>query len=177
MKIGICGKMCSGKTTIANLIYSMDNRYEKYSFASKVKELANELFNMKSKDRDLLINIGTKFREIDPDVWVNYIINKTKYKKYCIIDDVRYQNEVDILLQNGWVIIKLDVNKDDQINRIHKLYPNNYKTHINNLDHFTEQNDLNYKPILNINTSTMDINKINHELYLLLKKNNIYKTS
>ena len=48
------------------------------------------------------------------------------------------------------------------------------KTHINNLDHFTEQNDLNYKPILNINTSTMDINKINHELYLLLKKNNIY---
>ena len=96
---------------------------------------------------------------------------------YCVIDDVRYQNEVDILLQNGWVIIKLDVNKDDQINRIHKLYPNNYKTHINNLDHFTEQNDLNYKPILNINTSTMDINKINHELYLLLKKNNIYKTS
>ena len=177
MKIAIAGKMCSGKSTISNKICVLDERYKKYSFATKIKELAVELFNMNSKDRDLLISIGNKFRDIDPDVWVNYVIKQSKSYNYCVIDDVRYQNEVDILLQNGWVIIKLDVNKDDQINRIHKLYPNNYKTHINNLDHFTEQNDLNYKPILNINTSTMDINKINHELYLLLKKNNIYKTS
>ena len=46
MKIGICGKMCSGKTTIANLIKEYDNRYEIFSFGMKVKVIANELFGM-----------------------------------------------------------------------------------------------------------------------------------
>ena len=32
MKIAIIGKMCSGKTTSANLIKQMDNRYEIFSF-------------------------------------------------------------------------------------------------------------------------------------------------
>lgn len=167
MKIGICGKMCSGKTTIANLIYMIDNRYEKYSFASKIKELARELFNMNGKDRDLLINIGTKFREIDPDVWVNHVLKKTKYKKHCIIDDVRFQNEVDLLIKNGWKIIQLNISEENQIQRLQKTYPNDYKEHLKNRDHISEQNNLKFCPILTINTD-IDIQKIKHEIYLLL---------
>ena len=98
MKIAIIGKMCSGKTTIANLIIDKDKSYKRLSFGQKVKDLAVELFNMKGKDRSLLINFANKMREIDSDVWGNYIINNNKDIDNCIIDDIRYQNELDKLI-------------------------------------------------------------------------------
>ena len=89
MKIAIIGKMCSGKTTIANLIYEQNNDYEIFSFGGKIKELAKELFNMKDKDRSLIINIASKLREIDEDVWAKYVINQTKDKEFLI---TKYSN-------------------------------------------------------------------------------------
>ena len=81
MKIAITGKMCSGKSTIANMIQQLDNEYDTYSYGQKIKDIAVDLFNMRNKDRTLLINIASKLREIDEDVWSKYIVEKTKYKK------------------------------------------------------------------------------------------------
>ena len=74
MKIAISGPMCSGKTTIANLIKELDEKYYIYSFGQKIKDIAYELFNMDKsvKDRSLIINIASKMRDIDPDVWAKY---------------------------------------------------------------------------------------------------------
>ena len=55
MKIAICGKMCSGKSTLANYIMRSFPGYQKYSFVEKVKELCVDLFNMKKK-RQIIIN-------------------------------------------------------------------------------------------------------------------------
>ena len=173
MKIAITGKMCSGKSTIANMITQIDNSFIKIAFADKIKELAIDLFNMETKDRDLLINIGTKFREIDRDVWINYVIKKTSDNKNYILDDLRFQNELDILVKHGWIIIDLDVLYVDQISRIKKLYPNNYENHIKNMNHISEQKKLDYKyngPILQFNTSKDEFYKIKHNLVLLLNK-------
>ena len=93
MKIAITGKMCSGKSSIANLLVEGDNRFQIYSFGQKVKDVAKDLFDMQEKDRTLLTSIGTKMREINPDVWVNYVIRQTERQTYCIVDDLRYQNE------------------------------------------------------------------------------------
>ena len=104
MKIAICGKMCSGKSTLANYIMSSYPGYQKYSFAQKVKELCSELFDMEGKDRLLLINFANKMRDIDEKVWVNHVLKQTESKEKCIIDDVRYQNEVDALIEDGIAI-------------------------------------------------------------------------
>ena len=37
------------------------------------------------------------------------MLQQTKGKQNCIIDDVRYQNEVDALIDDGWVLIQLYV--------------------------------------------------------------------
>ena len=74
MKIAIQGPMCSGKTTLAEIIQRIDTRYNRYSFGQKIKDIAVELFTMKQKNRSLLIHIADSMRQIDEDVWVNYLM-------------------------------------------------------------------------------------------------------
>ena len=123
MKIAIYGPMCSGKSTIASIIKENNSDYEIFSFGQKIKDLAKELFNMEGKDRTLLITIADKMREIDIDVWAKYIIKQTKSKENCIIDDLRFQNELNYL--HDWMIIALTTPKNIRIERIKNIYPDN----------------------------------------------------
>lgn len=141
MRIAICGKMCSGKSTLANYI---KYTYSKYnftidSFAKKIYELAKELFNMKEKNRSLLISIGTKMREIDNNVWCNYIENKYKNEDYIIIDDLRFENEAKMLKKNNFFLIKLNISNELQEKRIKNLYKN-YDDHLNKRNDESELN-------------------------------------
>lgn len=171
MKIAIVGKMCSGKSTVANTLKRIDSRYQIYSFGNNVKKIAIELFDMKNKDRSLLINIAKKMKSIDQDVWIKSLI-KNIDSDYCIIDDVRHQNELDYLIKNNWFIIHLNIDRHNQHLRIKKLYPDNYQDHINNKNDISEKCDqLIYPegyPNLNINT-VEDYKKTNMTLHSLLK--------
>ena len=152
MKIAIYGPMCSGKSTIASIIKENNSDYEIFSFGQKIKDLAKELFNMKHKDRSLLITIADKMRDIDPDVWAKFIIKQTESKQYCIIDDLRFQNELNYL--NDWKIIALTTPKEVRIERIKQLYPNDYQDHIKNMNHLSETDTLNLpKNTIYIDTS------------------------
>jgi cytidylate kinase len=173
MKIAICGKMCSGKTTLANHIMRTFPGYQKYSLAKKVKDLCIELFDMKHKDRDLLINFANKMRDIDPNVWINYMLKETNGKENCIIDDVRYQNEIDALINDGWKIIQLHISTTIQKNRIIKTYPDTYTEHIDKITHVSENNKFvfpeNY-PNLSLHITNDNEQQILHEIHLLITK-------
>tara|TARA_B100000963_G_scaffold315514_1_gene294717 strand:+ start:644 stop:1165 length:522 start_codon:yes stop_codon:yes gene_type:complete len=169
MKIAITGKMCSGKTTLSKYLVSIEPRFQVFSFGKKVKEVASDLFQMDPnfKDRSLLTSIGQKMREIEPDVWANYVINQTKDLNYCIIDDLRYQNEYELLAKEGWKIIQLNISKELQEQRIQSIYPENYQDHLKNRTHASERNSfqwLNEGPDLIIDTSQdkEDIHKLIH---------------
>jgi len=140
MKLAIYGPMCSGKTTVAEIIKEIDPRYEIFSFGKKIKELAHELFDMKGKDRSLLITIADKMRSIDEDVWAKYIIKQTEGKTYCLIDDLRFQNELNYL--DDWKIICLITSEDVRLERIKKLYPTNFEDHMKNMSHKSETDTL-----------------------------------
>ena len=165
MKIAITGKMCSGKSSLAKTIQESDTRYKIYSYGKKVKEIASDLFQMDPliKDRSLLVNIATKMREIDSDIWSKYVMNQTKGEEFCIIDDLRFQNELDGLIQDDWIIIQLIIPEDIQNKRIQELYPDTYKDHIKNKTHLSEKNELKYPigfPQLKIDTSEVSIDEI-----------------
>ena len=121
MKIAIYGPMCSGKSTIANIIQKKYPQYKIYSFGQKIKDIANELFNMEGKNRSLLINIADKMRDIDEDVWVKYIMKQINDYEYCIIDDLRFQNELNYLSE--WKIICLTTPENIRLERIKENYP------------------------------------------------------
>ena len=158
MKIAITGKMCSGKTTLSNYLCQIEPRFQVFSFAKKVKEVASDLFGMDPliKDRSLLTSLGQKMREIDPDVWINYVIKQTEGIDYCLIDDLRYQNEYLALAKNGWKIIQLTMSDDLQEKRIREIYPLNYEDHLKNRTHLSERNEfqwLNDGPDLIVDSS------------------------
>jgi len=141
MRIGLIGKMCSGKSSIAN---KLKNNYPEYtitSFAKKIKKLAVELFDMKEKDRKLLQDIGTKMREIDKDIWIKYLLNNIKDDQNVIIDDVRYENEMKYLKNENFILIYLDITHELQEQRILETYKKTFKQHIYNKNHESENLD------------------------------------
>ena len=60
MKFAIHGPMCSGKTTISNIIKKKDSEYKTYSFGGKVKDIASDLFKMEGKFRKTTIKKNMK---------------------------------------------------------------------------------------------------------------------
>jgi cytidylate kinase len=137
MRVAICGKMCSGKTYIADKLSSEFN-LEKFSFAGKVKEISDELFDITYKDRKLLQNIADKMKEIDKDVWAKYTMRQIGNKENVIIDDLRFQNELNYLKQNGFKIIKLLIDDDTQLLRLSEKYSKDFNNHVSRRNHNSE---------------------------------------
>lgn len=141
MKIGLLGKMASGKTTTANLFQQYFPQLQKLSFADPIKQIATQIFDIQDKNRELLQNIGGKMREINPDVWVKYTIRRATQHADVIIDDVRYLNEINALKEAGFTIIYLEVSPKVQRERILINYWDDATQHLDRLHHDSEQAD------------------------------------
>jgi len=130
MKIGICGKMASGKTTLAKGFE--EEGYEIMSLADEVKRVGRELFGMTVKDRPLLQKIGMKMREIRESVWLEAMMHQARNNPNVVCDDVRFINEAKTLKENGWYLIKIDIDENLQRNRLMMAYPDHWDKHWNN---------------------------------------------
>jgi len=169
MKIAIHGPMCSGKTTIATMITRLDPRYQRFSFGQKIKDIAVELFHMKQKDRHLLITIGSSMKELDPDVWIKYVLQQADPKDHCVIDDLRFQNELDSL--DSWKIISLITPREERIKRIKRVYPNDSENHIQNMNHISETGALTLPEDTIYIDTTQPMKHIEQKLFVFLEKN------
>ena len=106
----ISGKQQSGKSTAADFL-SKHFGFTKVSFASKLKEIAKELFpeylSQPWFKRSTLIKIGQYMRDIDENVWVNQVIKEIRElngwegQTLFVIDDWRFPNEYEVLC--NWV--------------------------------------------------------------------------
>ena len=128
MKIAVCGKMASGKTTLADWFVEHHD-FQKISLAAKVKSIAADLFGMVHKDRRLLQQIGMKMREIREDVWIDYLINHEGDN--LIVDDVRFINEAEKLKAAGWTIVRINIDDELQKERLKITYPDDWDVHWN----------------------------------------------
>ena len=111
VRIAFSGKMQVGKTTSADYLVRKYG-FIKLSFAGKLKEIAKDLwpeqFECGQKPRKLLQDLGMKMREIDQDVWVNYvlrIVRSLPKESNIVIDDLRFMNEYKALKNEGFVVV------------------------------------------------------------------------
>lgn len=148
-RIGIIGRMASGKTTLAQEILRESKRfakdtqasYTRLSFASKVKALTHELFPDQvatSKPRHLYQCVATQMKVIDPDVWVKAVVRELPLHTHIVIDDVRHDNEFTSLRKHGFKMIYLDVSDDIRLQRLKQAYPDHWQEHVKHQHHASE---------------------------------------
>lgn len=136
MRIALCGKMGSGKSTIADLLND-EFDFVTISFGYGVKKIAKDLFNMKNKNRNLLQTLAEKIKEIDSDIWIKYALKDIDNIKNIVIDDLRFPNELEYLKKHGFTIIRINISREEQIKRLKNKYKN-YDDHINGDNHCSE---------------------------------------
>ena len=144
MKVAFCGKMASGKTTLAERVLPTYQDSRKFSFAQAVKDFARFLYDIPEdfKDRVKFQKVGDGARKfINPNVWIDAVLHQTENLSdwtLCVIDDVRYENEVKHLKEAGWKVVLLEINEDLQIERLKKTYPNDWEVHAQARSHPSE---------------------------------------
>lgn len=143
MKIAIVGKMCAGKSSLSKYIQqyvrNIGGTTEALSFSSAIYDIARNYFGMEQKNRKLLQQIGTKLKEIDTNIWVDVCMRQAKRSKalFVIIEDIRFENELQAAKKNGFFIIKINIGKELQLQRLKNTYED-WEKHVENLDHESE---------------------------------------
>lgn len=119
MRIAIGGKAGVGKTTMARYLAEKYD-YKIISIADQVKFIARLIFDMKTKDRALLQEIGKKMREIKETVWIDYTIKRVFEAETdrVVIDDMRFPNEYNRFKENGFVLVKVVADREICIQRL-----------------------------------------------------------
>jgi hypothetical protein len=118
------GRMASGKSTYADemarkMSSELGIRIYRASLSAKISEVAKELFGMEGKDRRLLQKIGTKMREIDPEVWARLLVqNAIAFKTMpMIIDGIRTHGEEAVIREGipGMFIVRLETREHERL--------------------------------------------------------------
>ena len=87
-----------------------------------------------------------KFLDLAHQIQNLNIVKQIDDHKYCIIDDLRFQNELDILEKDDeWIYIVLHIDNNKRLERLKKLYPDNYDDHVKNMTHLSEKCNLRFK--------------------------------
>ena len=137
--IGLSGRMRSGKTTVAEFLRDNDTGYI-FGFSWCIKELVYDYFvnctigDLDKQDtkellhdcglkyRTILQRVGSYFRDMWPDIWVEKwkekVLDGTGWpSRIVIVPDVRFPNEVKAIQDMGGIVIRLTrnpVNSDDE---------------------------------------------------------------
>ena len=107
-RVGLSGKMRSGKDTTARLLSAYG--FRRLAFADRLKELASELFGMDpgEKRRPLLVALGRKMCEVDPDVWVKRVLATMPVDQRIVITDLRFPSELKLLRMAGFYVARVE---------------------------------------------------------------------
>lgn len=126
--IGFAGKARSGKTTAAKCIGSMGGTIIR-SFADPIKNMISVMLDLNAREieehkstviegldttpRKLMQSLGTDWgrRMIRDDIWIRIAAARAAAdleRGFTVVfDDVRFQNEVDMILRNGGQVFRI----------------------------------------------------------------------
>lgn len=143
MIIGLIGLKNSGKDSLVKLLQKEKGvKVYNLKMAKGIKDLLENYFDipkavyecpilketkishLNKSTRELMIELGTFFRKLDKNCWINYINNhlsdlslydydetKLDNKVFYIFTDIRFENEINYIKEMGGLIV--DVSRED----------------------------------------------------------------
>lgn len=110
--VALSGKAGCGKSTIAKNLVKYHG-FVRMSFATRLKEISKELFPArmsapKEEHRKTLQLFGCFCRLIDPNCWVQIVVNQIHALDRVVIDDVRFVNEIQALKKLSFNLIRIE---------------------------------------------------------------------
>lgn len=126
IRIGLCGKMRSGKDTVADRLYFEHDFEMPLAFGDSLKHYAHQIFPdvpKEPKPRELYQFMNV-MRDYDPDVWVKHLADTVEFFENrrstygIVITDARQPNEVEWLRANGFTVVKVEADESTRIERI-----------------------------------------------------------
>ncbi len=120
-KIAICGRIRSGKDTVADYI-ALKYGYEKFRFGDGIRNVLQILYPEEmeeGKPRKLFQGVGQALRSVDPNVWVKNTIREIEESEVrkVIVCDLRQPNEYKKLKEEGYFIIRVKASKSIRLQR------------------------------------------------------------
>lgn len=116
----LSGKAGAGKDTFADSIASLG--FRKYSFAKVLKDeaIAGGWNGQKDfRGRVLLQQLGTVWRNYEPDHWIRRLQESIRHDMVAITD-CRYRNEISLMKtwgrENGYSVVTVRINRTDHDN-------------------------------------------------------------
>ena len=183
--IVISGNKGVGKDTVADIICELTNyQYEKFSFASPIKEIAsiilddnvekldickelllhdfNEILPINMTTRQLYQKIGDTFAELfGKDIFVKVLIHKLTYSnEFVVISDMRFLHEYEIIKHFNPIFIRVKT-ENYQVDT----------SHYSETDLISLPDTAFDEVILNEKT----INELTNDIRQILKKYSIYE--
>lgn len=130
-RVAFAGPMCSGKTTLANVLVE-DFGYHRVNFAGLLKKTVKKLYGVVNKNdegRQLLQEFADDLKKWDPNLFTTHLlidieerILQDNYETF-VVDDLRFKHEYEALKKNGFTIVGVACREDERMKRIFSLYP------------------------------------------------------
>lgn len=132
IKIALISPAGGGKDFIANYLVE-GYGFTRYAFADNVKKVASQWFpdqyNSDNKPRALLQKLGTDFREINPEVWINAMFadidreederkRLSLAKENVVVTDCRLPNEYAALKARGFKFVFISASEQIRLQRM-----------------------------------------------------------
>jgi dephospho-CoA kinase len=181
MRIAVTGGMRAGKDSFAAYFIN-DLGFEQFTFAEGIHDVIGRYFPeayKQGKPRHYLQVVGQAFRELDPDIWVKQMDAELKkhYSWYpsplqanVIITDLRQPNELKYLKENGFIIVRVEADKET---RIERAIQSGDQFNLASFDHETEQHVQNLPVdfVVDNNYTLEDLTLSARQLYLEVRNN------
>lgn len=121
LRIAFIGPMRAGKDTAAEMCQRQYGG-ENMKFAQPLYDMQDYIYRRShlpqgNKDRLLLQWLGTDWgRSMDPNIWVNIFLKDLESKEGNIyVTDCRFKNEVHLLRENGFKLLKVNRPLEERI--------------------------------------------------------------
>jgi dephospho-CoA kinase len=119
MKVGISGKMRSGKDYLCEIIQEAYPQLKRIGFADPIKKLTKDYFGIEKehpKARRVYQLLGTEIgRYINDNFWIDKALENNPDN--IIITDVRFQNEASELEKRGFIVIRIEADYETRSTR------------------------------------------------------------